>query len=43
MENIGFLNVSEEAFNEFFTVLHPKYRGDVVNMYMHKKDDLYMK
>ena len=43
MENIGFLNVSEESFKEFVKVLHPKYRGNVLNMYMHRKDDLYMK
>ena len=43
MENIGFLNVSEDTFNEFVKVLHPKYRGDIVNMYMYKKDDLYTK
>ena len=34
MENIGFLDVSEDAFNEFVKVLDPKYRGNVVNMYM---------
>ena len=40
---MGFLYVSEEVFNEFVKVLHPKYRGDVVNMYMYKKDDIYTK
>ena len=43
MENIGFLDMSEEAFKEFIKVLHPIYRGYVVNKYMYKKDDLYMK
>ena len=43
MENIGFLDVSEDAFNEFVKVVDPKYRGDVVNMYMYKKDDIYRK
>ena len=43
MENIGFLYVSEEVFNEFVKVLHPKYHGNVVNMYMYKKDDIYTK
>ena len=43
MENIGFLDISKEAFKEFVKVLHPKYRGDVVNMYMDREDDLCTK
>ena len=40
---MDFIDISEEAFKEFVKVLHPKYRGDVVNMYMDRKDDLYTK
>ena len=41
MPNIGFVDVSEESFKEYVKVLHPKYKGNPVNMYQMRKDDLY--
>ena len=33
--------MNEKSFREYVKVLHPKYKGDPVNMYQGRKDDMY--